>query len=229
MTDSADPRRGRSVPDPEMPVLTIDDLGILRDVRPMTRRAGAGRRSPPPTPAARRWTSSVRRSSTRCARRGLPEVEVQDRALARLDDRLDVSDRGAGASCASSASRRPGPPVLRRRRSAAPCPVRCPLCGSPDTRQISRFGSTACKALRAATPAGALRPLQGDLMTHATHAPRGGTRSSTRCRVAAVEPLTDDARRHHLRRPARARRRLPLRPGPARHDPARPRRQRGTP
>jgi ring-1,2-phenylacetyl-CoA epoxidase subunit PaaD len=25
--------------------------------------------------------------------------------------------------------------------------VRCPLCGSPDTREVSRFGSTACKSL----------------------------------------------------------------------------------
>jgi ring-1,2-phenylacetyl-CoA epoxidase subunit PaaD len=25
--------------------------------------------------------------------------------------------------------------------------VRCPLCGSPDTEELSRFGSTACKAL----------------------------------------------------------------------------------
>jgi ring-1,2-phenylacetyl-CoA epoxidase subunit PaaD len=25
--------------------------------------------------------------------------------------------------------------------------VRCPQCGSPDTRELSRFGSTACKAL----------------------------------------------------------------------------------
>jgi ring-1,2-phenylacetyl-CoA epoxidase subunit PaaD len=25
--------------------------------------------------------------------------------------------------------------------------VRCTRCGSPDTTQISRFGSTACKAL----------------------------------------------------------------------------------
>jgi ring-1,2-phenylacetyl-CoA epoxidase subunit PaaD len=26
--------------------------------------------------------------------------------------------------------------------------VTCPLCGSADTQEISRFGSTACKALR---------------------------------------------------------------------------------
>jgi ring-1,2-phenylacetyl-CoA epoxidase subunit PaaD len=25
--------------------------------------------------------------------------------------------------------------------------VRCPRCGSPDTREVSRFGSTACKSL----------------------------------------------------------------------------------
>ena len=26
--------------------------------------------------------------------------------------------------------------------------VTCPLCGSADTEEIARFGSTACKALR---------------------------------------------------------------------------------
>jgi ring-1,2-phenylacetyl-CoA epoxidase subunit PaaD len=25
--------------------------------------------------------------------------------------------------------------------------LRCPQCGSPDTRELSRFGSTACKSL----------------------------------------------------------------------------------
>ena len=37
------------------------------------------------------------------------------------------------------------------RRAAGPVPltlaVRCPRCGSADTRELSRFGSTACKAL----------------------------------------------------------------------------------
>ncbi|MGH8976379.1 MAG: 1,2-phenylacetyl-CoA epoxidase subunit PaaD, partial [Acidimicrobiia bacterium] len=27
--------------------------------------------------------------------------------------------------------------------------IRCPRCGSADTRLVSRFGSTACKAIRA--------------------------------------------------------------------------------
>jgi ring-1,2-phenylacetyl-CoA epoxidase subunit PaaD len=39
------------------------------------------------------------------------------------------------------------------RPATGPIPLtlttRCPRCGSPDTEQLSRFGSTACKALRA--------------------------------------------------------------------------------
>jgi ring-1,2-phenylacetyl-CoA epoxidase subunit PaaD len=30
---------------------------------------------------------------------------------------------------------------------AVPLSVRCPRCGSADTREANRFGSTACKAL----------------------------------------------------------------------------------
>jgi ring-1,2-phenylacetyl-CoA epoxidase subunit PaaD len=41
--------------------------------------------------------------------------------------------------------------------------VRCPHCGSPDTEELSRFGSTACKALwrcrACAEPFDRLKPL----------------------------------------------------------------------
>ncbi|MQA27703.1 MAG: phenylacetate-CoA oxygenase subunit PaaJ, partial [Micromonosporaceae bacterium] len=37
-------------------------------------------------------------------------------------------------------ARRGGPVSLR-------ISLRCPQCGSPDTEEISRFGSTSCKAL----------------------------------------------------------------------------------
>ena len=39
--------------------------------------------------------------------------------------------------------------MRRARRGPVPVPlsVRCPRCGSADTREASRFGSTACKAL----------------------------------------------------------------------------------
>jgi ring-1,2-phenylacetyl-CoA epoxidase subunit PaaD len=47
------------------------------------------------------------------------------------------------------------PPTGDRAHHQGPVPValtlrvvHCPRCGSPDTEEISRFGSTACKALR---------------------------------------------------------------------------------
>ena len=43
------------------------------------------------------------------------------------------------------------PPAARADADGGPVPltlsVRCPQCGSPDTRESSRFGSTACKSL----------------------------------------------------------------------------------
>ena len=32
-------------------------------------------------------------------------------------------------------------------RSCCSLSVRCPLCGSPNTSELSRFGSTSCKSL----------------------------------------------------------------------------------
>ena len=55
-----------------------------------------------------------------------------------------ISERGRRRS-RSTASRRPVPGRTGRSRLALS--VRCPLCGSPDTAELSRFGSTACKAL----------------------------------------------------------------------------------
>ncbi|MCW2782928.1 MAG: phenylacetic acid degradation protein, partial [Marmoricola sp.] len=43
----------------------------------------------------------------------------------------------------------PVPVNLQTRR-----PVACPLCGSVDTRELSRFGSTACKAIHACRTCG---------------------------------------------------------------------------
>jgi ring-1,2-phenylacetyl-CoA epoxidase subunit PaaD len=42
------------------------------------------------------------------------------------------------------------PPTPRAAEGAAiplTLTVRCPRCGSPDTQELSRFGSTACKSL----------------------------------------------------------------------------------
>lgn len=46
-----------------------------------------------------------------------------------------------------AAAHRPPAPVRRDGVVPLTLTVRCPRCGSPETEQLSRFGSTACKAL----------------------------------------------------------------------------------
>jgi len=134
------------VPDPEVPVLTIDDLGVLRDVE--LDDAGRVTVTITPTysgcPAMDAITADVR---ARLVDAGHPDAEV----------RLVLTPAWT-TDWMSDAGRRKlldygiAPPTGRGPvRSGAPVPlalsVRCPLCGSPDTRELSRFGSTACKAL----------------------------------------------------------------------------------
>ena len=167
---SASSRRlgGRRVgADPEIPVLTIADLGILRDVDGDRRRPRRGRRSRRPTPAARRWTRSAPTSSRRCAPPGIADVEVAHRARPGLDHRLD-DRRGRGASSPAYGIAPPPPRRDRRGRSAGAARCAARSAARRDTRELSRFGSTACKALwRVHGLPRAVRPLQGDLMRHA--------------------------------------------------------------
>ena len=134
-----------SVLDPEVPVLTIADLGILRDVEEtedgvvvtitptysgcpamdairddlLAAFARAGRHDVRVefvlSPA---WTTDW---MTEDGKRKLLDygiVPPQRRSFDKLNQRVDLS-----------------------------LTLRCPQCGSPDTRELSRFGSTACKSL----------------------------------------------------------------------------------
>jgi len=133
------------VPDPEIPVLTIADLGILRDVR-----VGAGGRiqvTITPTYSGCPAMDTIGRDiAEACARHGWPEVTVR-RVLSpawTTDWMTEEGKRKLREFGIAPPGRRDGP-------GAGPVPVplsvRCPHCGSPDTREINRFGSTACKAL----------------------------------------------------------------------------------
>jgi ring-1,2-phenylacetyl-CoA epoxidase subunit PaaD len=135
------------VPDPEIPVLTIADLGILRDVQ-----VGAGgciQVTITPTYSGCPAMDTIGRDITEaCARHGWPEVTVR-RVLSpawTTDWMTDDGKRKLREFGITPPARRGGP-------GAGPVPVslsvRCPRCGSPDTREINRFGSTACKALYA--------------------------------------------------------------------------------
>ncbi|MFD7548305.1 1,2-phenylacetyl-CoA epoxidase subunit PaaD [Streptomyces sp. NPDC059816] len=151
-----------AVPDPELPVLTLTELGVLRAVRLL----GPGRVEVDLTPtytgcpAVEVMAADIERA---LHEHGVPEVTVRS-VLAPAWSTDDITDEGRRKLAAFGiAPPRTGPatgPVTvplgpTHTRSAHPRtdptdlpPVACPLCGSTDTELLSRFSSTACKALR---------------------------------------------------------------------------------
>jgi ring-1,2-phenylacetyl-CoA epoxidase subunit PaaD len=129
-----------SVLDPELPALTIADLGILRDVR---ERDGAVTVTITPTysgcPAMAQIAADLRRNLEAA---GYERVEVRtELSPAWTTDWITPDGRRKLAAAGIA------PPGERRGPVLVPLGVRCPRCGSPDTREISRFSGTACKAL----------------------------------------------------------------------------------
>ncbi|MBF4766022.1 phenylacetate-CoA oxygenase subunit PaaJ [Nocardioides islandensis] len=128
------------MPDPEIPVVTIEDLGILRDVTEDDR--GWVHVQVTPTysgcPAMDAIADDV---VERLTRAGYLHVDVEF-VLSPAWSTDDISAAGL-AKLAAYGIAPPSPtgPV------ALTLSVRCPQCGSLDTRESSRFGSTACKSL----------------------------------------------------------------------------------
>jgi ring-1,2-phenylacetyl-CoA epoxidase subunit PaaD len=138
-----------AVRDPEVPVLTIADLGVLRDVRADDDRATV---VITPTysgcPAMDVIRDDVVLALTAA---GFADVDVE-LVLAPAWTTDWMSDDGRrklaayGIAPPSGRATAGGPvrlgPLIARREI-----VPCPQCGSDDTREVSRFGSTACKSL----------------------------------------------------------------------------------
>jgi ring-1,2-phenylacetyl-CoA epoxidase subunit PaaD len=135
-----------AVVDPEIRVITIDDLGILRDVT--VDEGGRVVVTITPTYSGCPAMDVIRSDITSAARfAGAHDVEVRTiLAPAWTTDWISADGR---AKLAASGIAPPSPV-----RAAGPIPVtiglsiRCPRCNSTDTVELSRFGSTACKALR---------------------------------------------------------------------------------
>ncbi len=155
-THTLDPAsRARSiaarVADPEIPVISIEDLGILREVT--VDEEGRVEVIITPTysgcPAMNEIASDVR---SELAAEGFANASVK-LVLAPAWNTDMITERGRRAlhdfGIAPPGPRGTGPvPVLLSTRR--PTPQRrpkCPQCGSEDTHEISRFGSTSCKAL----------------------------------------------------------------------------------
>jgi ring-1,2-phenylacetyl-CoA epoxidase subunit PaaD len=138
VTDAAILEAVGEVADPEVPVLTIADLGVLRGVRHDGDEV----------------VVTITPTYSGCPAMDLirHEVELTLQSL-NVDGRVEtvlspawttdwMSEAGKAklvdyGIAPPSAS---GPVMLR-------LSVRCPLCGSPDTTELSHFGSTSCKSL----------------------------------------------------------------------------------
>ena len=133
-----------AVADPELRVLTIADLGILRGIDV----AAGGRVTVTITPTYTGCPAMdvIRRDIVAAARAaGSAEVEVRtELSPPWTTDWISADGRAklAAAGIAPPTGRRAAPATV-----ALTLTMRCPLCGSPDTEELSRFGSTACKSL----------------------------------------------------------------------------------
>ncbi|WP_088139236.1 1,2-phenylacetyl-CoA epoxidase subunit PaaD [Achromobacter xylosoxidans] len=136
----------QEVPDPEIPVLSVVDLGVVRDVS-WDGEACVVVITPTYSgcPAMREITQDIQQT---LARHGVAEVRVETRlAPAWTTDWMSEKGREAlkGYGIAAPAERAVDISGISR-RMAGPA-IACPRCGSKDTRLVSNFGSTSCKAL----------------------------------------------------------------------------------
>jgi ring-1,2-phenylacetyl-CoA epoxidase subunit PaaD len=145
-----------AIPDPEVPVLTIEDLGVLRAIDRVDGRVVV---TITPTysgcPAMHHIEQEVARVLAEAGVDG--EVRTVLSPAWSTDwmsepGRRKLNDYGIAPPRQHASSQPPHPtggvPVELRppeRRPASPVP--CPRCGSVATEVVSEFGSTACKAL----------------------------------------------------------------------------------
>jgi ring-1,2-phenylacetyl-CoA epoxidase subunit PaaD len=148
-------------PDPELPFVTIADLGILRDVDVS---GGGVVVTITPTysgcPAMREIAADV---AARLSRAGFGDVTVRFAlAPAWTTDWITAAGHRklADAGIAPPAPAPAGPVPITFGHAAA---VPCPRCGSAHTMRVAAFGATACKSLHrcldCAEPFEAMKPL----------------------------------------------------------------------
>jgi ring-1,2-phenylacetyl-CoA epoxidase subunit PaaD len=131
----------RDITDPEIPVLTIADLGILRDV---SVHGDTVEVTITPTysgcPAMNAITLEI---ETGLVRAGIKALVRTTLSPAWTTDWLTDAGRRKLAAFGIA----PPEHTSSRRALFGEARPMCPLCGSADTEQISEFGSTACKSL----------------------------------------------------------------------------------
>ncbi|MFN7642231.1 MAG: 1,2-phenylacetyl-CoA epoxidase subunit PaaD [Burkholderiales bacterium] len=140
-----------AVPDPEIPVVTLEDLGILRSVDDEDGRVVIVL-TPTYTgcPATQVIADDVRRALSEA---GIDDAEVRltltppwTTDWISADGRRKLREYGIAPPGGDAPA---GTAVLRfvpRARSAGET-IDCPRCGSSNVERLSQYGSTPCKAL----------------------------------------------------------------------------------
>lgn len=125
-----------TVTDPEIPVLTIEDIGILREIR---RDGGI-------------WEIVITPTYSGCPAMNAIEMNLHIALKSQgIEDYRIVSQ--LSPAWTTEWMTEEGRSKLEEYGIAPPNPSKserpdhCPQCGSDDVVEVSRFGSTACKAL----------------------------------------------------------------------------------
>nr|WP_156378972.1 1,2-phenylacetyl-CoA epoxidase subunit PaaD [Microbacterium sp. Root61] len=132
-----------AVPDPEVPVLTIEDLGVLRDV---VLEDGRVMVTITPTYSGCPAMDAIRDDVV---------IALTHAGYGEVDVRLVLSPAWTTDWMSESGKEKLrvygiAPPTGRaavRGPIRLQLAVKCPRCGSLDTKEVTRFGSTSCKAL----------------------------------------------------------------------------------
>jgi ring-1,2-phenylacetyl-CoA epoxidase subunit PaaD len=139
-----------AVTDPELPALTLADLGVLRRVE---EDAGSVTVVITPTYSGCPALAAIRDDLVRVlTRAGYPDVRVAVELSPAWSSDW-ISERGRAALAAAGISP-PGPAPARPQNAPVPLTLmparrelRCPRCGTAAAELVSEFGATACKAL----------------------------------------------------------------------------------
>jgi ring-1,2-phenylacetyl-CoA epoxidase subunit PaaD len=138
------------VSDPEIPVISVVDLGIVRDVTVGADGPASCTVTITPTYSGCPAMEVIAQDITGALKRhGLQQVTIETRlSPAWTTDWMSDAGRAnlKGYGIAPPAQQAIDISGILRRSRAEPA-VGCPNCGSTHTRLVSQFGSTACKAL----------------------------------------------------------------------------------
>jgi ring-1,2-phenylacetyl-CoA epoxidase subunit PaaD len=133
------------IPDPEIPVISLVDLGVVRDVAV---EDGRVRVDFTPTflgcPALEVMRDAIARRIAELGAEADVRVVTDD---SWSTDRISPAGREKlrEAGFAPPAPREAAPPTLLQLETST---FRCPYCGSTDTRLENLFGPTPCRSLR---------------------------------------------------------------------------------